>query len=32
MLRTHRHGDQGGSRWEDYLENYANEATSKRKG
>ena len=32
MLRTHRHGNEGGFRWQDHLENYVNEATSKRKG
>ena len=32
MLRTHGHGDERDFRGQDYLENYVNEASSKRKG
>lgn len=32
MLRTYRYGNKRDFRWQDYLENYVNEATSKRKG
>lgn len=32
MLRTHRYGDQGNLGRQDYLEDYVDEAASKRKG
>lgn len=32
MLRTYGYGNERDFRWQDYLENYVNEATSKRKG